>query len=357
MATLIAAGIGAAGAAAGGWLSSRGGGGGGPSGTALWMADQAQKRYEERLDAGVDQATELLKGAIWQTEKAEQGKYNIWRGLGAGYKAPTTTSYMPEGARTTIITKKGKTKTKNKPSWIQRKEFGDFQISAVKPVEYAEDVLGSPQGGLADRLTQEAIQLVERSGPLWDEFKNSVFGAVTDQVAAASRAMGEEMRGMIAKGGDARNMAQNMAIKMRGQVELNRASMQNLREGMMQLNVWARDNAKSQLAFNQLWVNGLPLTNSGYVSAMNGLMSTYATSILPQIAGAAGTSLQASMNTAGYIAANQKDETNMNGTWGNLVSGLSSIAAGGVLSRWGGSTANKEMGQKLVGQGLQSMVP
>jgi hypothetical protein len=61
------------------------------------------------------------------------------------------------------------------------------------------------------------------------------------------------------------------------------------------------------------------------------------------------------MNTAGYIAANQKDETNMNGTWGNLVSGLSSIAAGGVLAQWGGNKTEKEMGQKLMGQGLQSM--
>jgi hypothetical protein len=175
-------------------------------------------------------------------------------------------------------------------------------------------------------------------GELWDSFKTSVFGAVTDQLAAAGRQLGENLRAQAAKGGDARNVALSAVQKMRGQEELNRIGAQNLRQGLMEVKVFAIDNAKSQLAFNQLWVQGIPLSNSGYVGAINSLMSLYSTAILPSIIGAAGTVLQAGMNAAGYEALSDWDKSNSDGTWASVITGLSQIAGGLVLDKWGSGT-------------------
>lgn len=355
--TLIAAGITAVGAIGGGYMASRGAGGaGGGSSGARKLAWESQKNYEARVGAATEQAEDLLQGSIWQTEQAEQGKYNVWRGLGAGYEGDPNKDYTPGDYQIVKTRQKGKfageTKTVNKPGYLQKKEFGDFKVTGIRPQEYAEDVLGSPQGQMADRLTQTADQLLRGKGELWDSFKTSVFGAVTDQLAAAGRQMGEQMRAMAAKGGDARNTALGMVNKMRGQEELNRIGAQNLRQGMMELNMFAIDNAKSQLAFNQLWVQGLPLSNSGYVGAMNGLMSLYATAILPAITGAAGTTLQAGMNAAGYEAMSDWDKSNADGTWGSVIMGLSQIASGALLD-W--SASNQTQNTALTGD-LDSMI-
>jgi hypothetical protein len=345
--------IGAAGAIGGGYMSSRGAGGaGGGSSMARRLAWESQKNYEARVAAANEQATDLIQAGLWQTGQAEEGKYNVWRGLGAGYKPDPAKTYVPSDSRIVKTTRRGKTQIKYKPSWTKKREFGDITVSGIRPQEYAEDVLGSPQGQMVDYLTQQADQLIRGEGELWDKFTTSVFGAVTDQIAAASRQLGTQIKGMIAKGGDARNAALGMVQKIRGQEELNRIVAQNLRQGMMELNVWAIDNAKSQLAFNQLWVQGIPLSNSGYVGAMNNLMALYSTAVLPSITGAAGTALQAGMNAAGYEALSDWDKSNSNATWGHVITGLSQIAAGGLLD-W--SAGRNQTATPLTGD-LGSMI-
>lgn len=185
--------------------------------------------------------------------------------------------------------------------------------------EYAEAILGTPQGRMVDRLTMEAEQLLKGKGVLYDKLTQAMFGGVTDTLAASQRQLAEEIRHGMAAGGDARNQAIKMSTKIRAQENINRAAMQQLREGMTNLTVWARDNAKAQMAFNQMWVQGMPLSNSGYTATMSNLMNLQSTAILPAVAGVAGTGLQGEMNVAAYEAA-------QGNFWRDMVRGM--VASG-----------------------------
>jgi hypothetical protein len=331
-------------------MASKGaGGGGGGSSGARKLAWESQKNYEARVDAANQQAIDAVRGSLWQTEEAEKGKEKVWAGLGSGYQG---TPYDPQGSQIVKTrAKTGVTKTVDKSNFQLKKSFGDLSVTGIKPQEYFEHVAGTKQYQMVDYLTQTADQLMRGEGELWDSFKTSVFGAVTDQLAAAGRQLGENLRAQAAKGGDARNVALSAVQKMRGQEELNRIGAQNLRQGMMELNIFAIDNAKSQLAFNQLWVQGLPLSNSGYVGAINSLMSLYSTAVLPSIVGAAGTTLQAGMNSAGYEALSDWDKSNSDGTWASVIMGLSQIAGGLALDKWGAKPQAQIQNTALTGTG------
>lgn len=180
---------------------------------------------------------------------------------------------------------------------------------------YADAILASPQGRMVSRLTREAQELLEGRGDLYSNLTQAMFGGVTDQLAASQRQLSEEIRTGMAAGGDARNQAIRMATKIRAQENINKAAMQQLREGNTNLMVWARDNARAQIAFNQMWIQGLPLTSTGYTATMSNLHNLQSTAILPAVAGVAGTGLQAGMNIAAY----EQAQSNF---WSDMIRGM-----------------------------------
>ncbi len=125
----------------------------------------------------------------------------------------------------------------------------------INPSAIVNEIKKSTEFRIASRLTAESEQMLKREGPLWDEMQKSVQGPIIEGSSAFLQEQAEGMRREFAKGGAARNRARQGMQEFRMKEKIAATKQQQLWNSSLALNQWSRDNARTQLNFNQQWAS------------------------------------------------------------------------------------------------------
>ena len=130
-------------------------------------------------------------------------------------------------------------------------------------------------------MTAESEQLLNRTGPLYDEMIKSTQLPIIEGAAAAARENTENIRSAMVKGGAARSAAFAAVQKIRAQDQINTAKGQALAQAHLNLDMWARDNAKNVISFATNWAQNQAGIREQYQSAMDHASDLFSESALP----------------------------------------------------------------------------
>jgi hypothetical protein len=369
MAMLLAAGIGAAGTI-GGALIGRGGGGGTVSDEfiaqreALTRATAARQEVEAKLGADIARqqsaATEAARLGLF-TGLGDVGTYEeryedfarrravggrgLFTGAAAGagdglFRDVTLRErireVIPEGGIKSIEDEARRLGVSEEylsqhPELIGHLPATRFEAEAKGKILDVEKFLGkattSRQFRMMSRLTAEADQMIRREGPMWEQMNQSVLGGIYEGSAAMHRENMKTLSDSLARGGTARRAGLAALQSMRAAESNNRQRQQALWQGKLAIEQWSRDNARTQLGFNQMWVGNHEGVRDKFSGMMNNLATFYGRTIYPSaVQGAANV---ASTSTKLIQLANTRS-TQQDGV-GDIVSGLSSMIFGGAL--------------------------
>jgi len=150
------------------------------------------------------------------------------------------------------------------------------------PQKIAALTLGSTEGRIASRLTAEAEQLLKKEGPLWDEMSKSVMGPIMEGAASFMQEQAEGLRRQYARGGAARNRARQGMQQIRVAEQANRARSTQLWNSSLALNQWSRDNARTQLDFNQQWASNAPGIRDSFYKHLDNITEFMVKSAIPR---------------------------------------------------------------------------
>lgn len=220
--------------------------------------------------------------------------------------------------------------------------FGDVssqvqKFSILDPEALQKQVEGSSQFRIMSRLTAEAEQLIAREGPLYQEMKNSLQLPIIEGAGAIARENAEQLKRAAARGGSARRSALEAVQRIRSQERINSQKVQQLAQTNFQLDVWARENARTTLEFGQNWAANLGGIRESYNSAMDQASQLMLNSALPIM-------FQAKQEAAKWRAyAHSKKRAKLT-RWIDGIVGIGAIA--------GGLSMGGEAGAQLAGAGF-----
>lgn len=342
MAMLLAAGIGAAGSIGGALLS----GGGGPTGpTRFEKREIERQRLEtEKATKKAELGTQLATQQSQATESARLGLFSALGAEGTYDNQPSAfTGISPGGGglfkdvtlkdkatgEYRLLASSEKVAAGGKKKKKQR--LVDFGVEAkgkiLDPEAFVKQATNTAQFRTMSRLTAEADQLIKREGPLWEEMNNSVLGGIYEGAAALHREQMKTISDAMARGGTARRQGLAAIQQMRAVENNNRQRQQSLWQGKLALDQWARNNARTQLAFNQAWVNNHEGVRDKFNTTMNNLAQFYGKTIMPSAINAASDNTSNALRAAGLAATRSKQQSGV----GDIVSGLSTMLfSGGV---------------------------
>lgn len=166
----------------------------------------------------------------------------------------------------------------------------------LDPQKYAQSVLQSRGGRLQSYLTAQADQIARREGPLWQQLQESVMGPIVEGSTQLMRESSEEIHRMVARGGSARRAGMAEAMKLRAQENINRDRTQALWQSNLALNQWGIENARTQLTFNQAWINNLGGVRDTFNQTMTQMAQFYGSTILPAATNLAAQNYQLSLS-------------------------------------------------------------
>lgn len=172
------------------------------------------------------------------------------------------------------------TKTGTSSAGYAGDKIGQQTIALDKNKAKAQ-VEGSSAFRQVSQMMAESEQLLSRSGPLYDEMIQSTQLPIIEGAAAAARENTENLRQAMAKGGSARRGAFEAIAKIRAQDQINVQKGQALAQAHMNLDMWARDNAKNVINFAQGWSSNLAGIREQYQTAMDNAASLMDSKALP----------------------------------------------------------------------------
>ena len=140
---------------------------------------------------------------------------------------------------------------------------------------------GSTEFRIASRLTAESEQLIAREGPLWNEMVKNTQLPILEGWGAAARENAEAIRKAVQKGGSARREGMAAMVQMQEQNKINSARIQQISESRVALDKWARENARTQLEFNENWASNVAGVRETYNSAMDRASELMLNSAIP----------------------------------------------------------------------------
>ena len=235
----------------------------------------------------------------------------------------------------------GAAPTEETPGIISRKQLTSGEIGGLD-LRYAG---GGPQEGfystkvdknallgqlesstefrIASRLTAEAEQLVARQGPLWDEMIKNTQLPILEGFGAAARENAEAIRKAVQRGGSARREGMAAMIQMQELAKLNSARVSQIAESRVALDKWARENARTQLEFNESWASNVAGVRESYNDAMDRASELILNSAVPLM-------MESTSRAAEHReAAHAKQRAKVN-NWIQGAIGVASLAAGGL---------------------------
>lgn len=133
------------------------------------------------------------------------------------------------------------------------------------------------------RMMAESEQMLARKGPLYDEMMRSTQLPIIEASASAARENTENIRRAMARGGSARRDAFEAITKIRSQENLNMQRGQALAKAHLEMDLWARNNAKEVMNFSNGWATNQAGIRESYQSAMDNATSLMSTSSIPFI--------------------------------------------------------------------------
>jgi len=209
---------------------------------------------------------------------------------------------------------------------IDKRYMGEDAIQKVTKVD-KNALLGQLEGSaefrIASRLTAEAEQLVAREGPLWNEMIKNTQLPIIEGMGAAARENAEAIRKAVQKGGSARREGMAAMVRMHEQAKINSSRVQQISESRMALDKWARENARTQLEFNEGWASNVAGVRESYNSAMDRASELMLSSAIPTMMEATGKAIQYREQ------AHAKQRAKVN-NWIQGAIGVASLAAGGL---------------------------
>jgi len=205
------------------------------------------KRYDKLLKKGYskDQAIGMIPGAVDNTQDSIFTKQTT-KAEGAG------TGFGAVGKTTKLDPNKAKAKLESSSMFRQ-----------------------------VSLMTAESEQLLNRTGPLYDEMMKSTQLPIIEGAAAAARENTENLRQAMARGGAARTAAFAAVQKIRAQNQINVQKGQALAQAHLNLDMWARDNAKNVINFATNWAQNQAGIRESYQKAMDHASDLMSESALP----------------------------------------------------------------------------
>lgn len=144
----------------------------------------------------------------------------------------------------------------------------------------------SPMFNIVSQMTAESQQLLNRSGPLYDEMMQSTQLPIIESSAALARENTENIRQAMARGGSARRDAFEAVQTIRAQDAANMQKGQALAQAHLQMDQWSRQYAQSTVAFAQNWSANQAGIRESFNSAMDTAAALFENSALPFAFGA-----------------------------------------------------------------------
>ena len=122
---------------------------------------------------------------------------------------------------------------------------------------------------IMSQLTAEAGQFVNRQGPAWERFRDSVQGPLKQGAAQSMQMTMDSIEQNYAQGGTARNRAMQDYMKVQAQIDVNMQHYSALSSASLAMDQWAIENARVQTDFNQAWAQNQPGVRANYINGMN----------------------------------------------------------------------------------------
>lgn len=243
------------------------------------------------------------------------GTYDLPGTAGAGSAlGAQDSSFVTEKA-------KGAQATKIDPRYTSKDAIQD--ITKIDKDKYLKNLEGSSEFRIASRLTAEAEQSLAREGPLYDQMLKSTQLPIIEGSAMIARENAQQLKRAAQRGGAARRNAFEAVQQIREQERINGEKIRQLSQTRLQIDKWARDNARSQLKFNQNWAANLGGIRESFNSAMDQASELMLTKALPLM-------IETSEKAAALRhRAHAKNRAKV-GRWISGVMGVASMALGGI---------------------------
>lgn len=236
---------------------------------------------------------------------------------------------------------------------------GGTQTTTLDTEAMLEQQKGSSMFRQVSRMVAESEQMLARSGPLWDEMMRSTQLPIIEGAAAASRENAEAIRKAMAKGGAARRDAFGAVQKIRAQEQVNMQKGQQLAQAHVEMDRWARENAKNVINFATGWAQNQAGIRESYHSAMDAATDLMASKSLPFIFNA--TTKQQEYRDAQSAQSRGKVMKQISGVLGVATSVVGLV--GSFYGQGGGSEAGAKMmeestkGQTISNNYMQASQP
>jgi hypothetical protein len=120
-------------------------------------------------------------------------------------------------------------------------------------------------------MVGDAEQLMNKTGPVWNELQNGVIGSIYGSSAEANRQAMEQSSAMIAKMGGSARTGMNWVTAMRTQSNINRTRTNELWSAKLSLEKWTAEYAQSAQSFAQGWVRDAFGVRDMYTANLNNL--------------------------------------------------------------------------------------
>ncbi len=196
-------------------------------------------------------------------------------------------------------------------------------VRKLDPEAYMQQLEGSTEFRIMSRLMAESEQMLKREGPLWDEMVKNTQLPIIEGAGAMARQNAENIRRAMARGGAARRNAFEAIQKIRAQERINSQKMMALADSRLKLDIWARENARTNVEFAQNWSKNLAGIREEYNSAMDRAAELMVSGALPIM-------FEAKQRAAEYRAqAHAKNRAKV-GRWITGALGVASLALGGI---------------------------
>lgn len=316
-----------------------------------------REMYSQKVEAQADIAQQQLRAS-------EQARFNVTAMLGqpgtyemprpeGPFKSPLGLSGIsdPGAGRSGVllagggqkVTKSGAVTRTDIGSPGSRGGFGGAlnwkeEGEIIDPDRVAAEVAGTSQFRTISRLTAEAEQLANRTGPLWDELNASVTGGIYAGAAAGQRQMMEQLSREMSKGGSARRQGMAIASAMRVQENINRERSNALwqsKMGLEQLRTTAITDVQN---LTNSWLNNTAGIRDTFVANLNNLQTFWSQVMPANLIGAQSATQQNMANNQ-----MQADQHMMNATQAKyqaIIGGVNGIVGGltgsGMMDKIGG---------------------
>lgn len=202
-------------------------------------------------------------------------------------------------------------------------------VKKLKPGRYARELEKTAEFRMVSRMTAEAEQMLAREGPLWDDLIKNTQLPIIEGYSAMARDNAENIRRAMQKGGAARRTAFETVQRMNSQREINTRKVQAIAQARVDLDTFARENARKQISFNQAWTENLAGVRESYNAAMDNAAALMASTALPVMFASVAES--AKWRYYGYNKNREK--------LGKWISGAMSLASLGIGGLGAAATA------------------